>query len=79
MRPCSAQDYADTPGNLGVYALQRQSGFHVEFLPLTLWESVAAVKREEYEKARYYPEDKDFLIEMEPFVTHYDVMHAAVK
>jgi hypothetical protein len=51
----------------------------VEFLLLTLWESVAAIKRfagEEYEKARYYPEDKDFLIEMEPFVMHYEVVQS---
>ena len=28
---------------------------------------------DEMEKARYYPDDKDFLLEMEPYVTHYEV------
>ena len=82
LKKTGLKDYADTPGNLGVYALQRQCGSHVEFLLLTLWESVAAIKRfagEDYEKARYYAEDKNFLVEMEPFVAHYDVAHSAVK
>jgi hypothetical protein len=26
------------------------------------------------QKARYYPEDEDFLLELEPTVTHYEVL-----
>src|SRR5512146_839156 len=66
LKETGLKDYAETPGNLGVYVLQRQCGSHVEFLLLTLWESVAAIKRfagEGYDKARYYPEDKTLLIE----------------
>jgi hypothetical protein len=28
----------------------------------------------EPEQARYYPEDKEFLLEFEPTVTHYEVL-----
>jgi heme-degrading monooxygenase HmoA len=65
-----------TNGNQGVYILRRIKDGEAEFLFLSLWESIAAIKRfagEDYEKARYYPEDKDFLLEMEPEVKHYEV------
>lgn len=29
---------------------------------------------EDYEKARYYPEHRKFLLELEPFVEHYEVI-----
>lgn len=73
------RDYAATPGNLGVYGLQRTADGVTEFLLITLWESVAAIKRfagEDFEKAHYYPEDKDFLLEFEPLVSHYEVVLA---
>jgi len=70
-------DCRATPGNLGVYLLRRIEGNVAHFLFLTLWESEDAIKRfagANIEKARYYPEDKQFLLELEPTVTHYDVM-----
>jgi heme-degrading monooxygenase HmoA len=73
-------DYRNTSGNQGVYVLCRREGDRMHFLLLTLWDSVDAIKRfagDDYEKARYYPEDKDFLLEFEPFVTHYQVQVGA--
>jgi heme-degrading monooxygenase HmoA len=72
-------DYAGTPGNRGVYVLRRVEGEIAHFLLITYWESVEAIRRfagEDYERARYYPEDDDFLLEREPFVTHYEVLLA---
>jgi hypothetical protein len=49
------------------------------YLPLgqlTLWESLAAIKvfaGVDIERAKYYDEDQDFLLEFEPTVTHYEV------
>lgn len=74
------REYASTPGNLAVYGLRRSSGGVTEFALITLWESVAAIKRfagEDYEKAHYYPEDKDFLLEFDPQVSHYEVVLAS--
>ncbi len=70
-------DYQATPGNRGVYILRRIEGDYAHFLLMTFWESVEAIKAfagDDIEQARYYPEDKAFLIELEPNVTHYEVL-----
>jgi heme-degrading monooxygenase HmoA len=70
-------EYRATQGNLGVYVLRRIEGNKAHFLLLTLWESEEAIKRfagSNMEKAKYYPEDEQFLLELEPTVTHYEVM-----
>jgi heme-degrading monooxygenase HmoA len=71
------KDYRATPGNRGVIVLRRTEGADTHLVLTTLWESVAAIKQfagDDYERARYYPEDDEYLIEREPFVTHYDVV-----
>ncbi|MBZ0281515.1 MAG: antibiotic biosynthesis monooxygenase [Anaerolineae bacterium] len=70
-------EYRATTGNKGVTVLRRTEGDVTHFLLITLWESVEAIKAfagEDYEKAKYYPKDETFLLEKEPFVTHYEVM-----
>jgi heme-degrading monooxygenase HmoA len=60
-----------------VQLLRRIEGDQAHFLIITFWESVEAIQRfagQDYEKARYYPEDQDFLIEFEETVVHYEVM-----
>ena len=72
-----AQECRATPGNRGVYVLRRIRQNRAEFSFISLWDSVDAIKRfagEDYEKAHYYPEDRGFLLELEPFVEHYDVL-----
>lgn len=69
-------DYKSVPGNQGVYLLRRVEGEQAHFLTLTFWESRQAIEGfagAEIDKAKYYPEDKDFLLEFEPTVTHYEV------
>lgn len=70
-------DYAATPGNRGVHVLRRTEESITHFLLLTFWESLEAIRAfagPEYESARYYPEDDEYLLEREPFVTHYEVL-----
>jgi heme-degrading monooxygenase HmoA len=72
-------DYQATPGNRGLVALRRTDGDVTHFVLTTFWESVEAIKRfagEDYQRARYYPEDDGFLLEKEPFVIHHDVLLA---
>ena len=72
-------DSKATPGNRGVYVLTRREGKLVHFVFLSLWESREAIRAfagDDLEKARYYPEDEDFLLELEPTVTHYEVAAA---
>ncbi len=76
------KDYRDAEGNLGVYVLRRIEGNRAHFTLLTLWESEEAVRKfagEDIEVARYYPEDGDFLLELEPHVVHHEVLEKYVK
>ena len=69
-------DYSSVKGNKGVLLLRRQVGDNAHFVTFTLWESFEAVKSfagDDINKAKYYPEDQDFLLEFEPTVTHYEV------
>jgi heme-degrading monooxygenase HmoA len=69
-------EYRATPGNRGVQILRRVDGPHAHFLLVTLWDSLDAIRAfagEDVERAKYYPEDPSFLVELEPTVTHYSV------
>lgn len=69
-------DYESAEGNLSAYVLRRIEGDEAHFLTLTFWESEAAIEAfvgSAIEVAKYYTEDKDFLVEFEPEVTHYEV------
>ena len=73
-------DYQATKGNRGVHVLRRMEGEQAHFLILTFWDSVDAIKQfagEDYEKARYYPEDHDYLLQFEEKVDHYEVIYSA--
>ena len=66
-------DYKKTPGNLGVQVLRRLEGANCHFWTVTRWDSYESIKQfagEDYEKARYYPDDERFLLEFEPHVIH---------
>jgi heme-degrading monooxygenase HmoA len=70
-------DYRTTAGNQGVWVLRRIKGGEAEFLLISLWDSREAIARfagDDIEKAVYYPEDDDFLLEKEPNVAHYEVI-----
>jgi len=70
------KDYAKTPGNRGVTVLRREQGEHCEIMLVSLWESMDAVRAfagENPERSVYYPEDDQFLLQMEPLVRHYEV------
>ena len=68
---------SSTPGNLGVMVFRRVEQGTAHFLLTSFWESRDAIARfagPDIEKARYYPEDENYLIELEPTVTHYEVV-----
>ena len=70
-------DYRAIEGNRGVYVLRRLDGDQAHFLLISLWDSMAAIRRfagEDVDQARYYPQDPDYLLELEPSVIHYEVM-----
>ena len=70
-------DYQSVEGNISVHILERTEGDITHFITLTFWkdlESIKAFAGEDVEVAKYYPEDKDFLLEFEPNVVHYEVV-----
>jgi len=70
-------DYQSVPGNISVHILERAEGDITHFITLTFWESLDAIRLfagDDVERAKYYREDKDFLLEFEPTVVHYEVV-----
>jgi heme-degrading monooxygenase HmoA len=70
-------DYRSVPGNISVHVLERAEGAVTHFVTMTFWESMGAVSGfagQDVEAAKYYPEDRDFLLELEPTVVHYEVV-----
>jgi len=73
-------DYRATPGNRGTWLLRHDEGEVTHFTTLTFWDSLASIVAfagEDYERARYYPEDDAYLLEREPGVRHFDVVSGA--
>ena len=70
-------DYQSVEGNLSVHILERRDGDVTHFVTLTFWKDMDSIKAfagEDVEAAKYYPEDKDFLLEFESRVVHYEVV-----
>ena len=70
-------DYQSVDGNISVHILERIEGDITHFITLTFWKNLDSIKAfagEDVEAAKYYPEDKDFLLEFEPRVIHYEVV-----
>ena len=66
-----------TPGNRGVTVLRRTNGDKVEFVVISIWESIDAVKNfagADYQKAVILPRDREYLLEVEPNVLHYEIL-----
>lgn len=67
-------DYRSVPGHVSVNILHRDAGYVTHFVIVTHWESLEAIRAfagDAIERARYYPEDREFLLEFEPGVEHY--------
>ena len=73
-------DYRSVPGNISVHILERAEAEITHFITMTFWESLDAIRGfagDPVEVAKYYPEDRDFLLEFEPTVVHYEVVGSA--
>ena len=74
------QHYASTPGNRGAWMLTRElDGDLTEFITFSLWDSYDAVRAfagDDYEVARFYPEDDRYLVERDERCHHWDVVRS---
>ncbi len=71
------KDYCKVCGNRGIYLLRREEKDISHFYTLTIWNDIEAIKEFagcDYEKAKYYPEDSLYLTEMEPNVSHFEIL-----
>ena len=69
------KDYQSTPGNLNVQVWQNPESDITHIWTVSWWiniESIRAFAGKNYEKAKYYAEDKKYLLEFEPTVQHYE-------
>ncbi|MEO8276878.1 MAG: NAD(P)H-dependent oxidoreductase [Thermoanaerobaculia bacterium] len=72
-------DYRSIPGNLDVRIVRRDEDAVTHFLTLTRWANEAATRDfagDDPLVARYYPEDADFLLELEPHVVQYELVES---
>ena len=65
-----------TPGNERVLILRRAEGDEAEFWVISLWRDMASISAfagADPTRARYFPDDQRYLLEMTPDVVHYEV------
>lgn len=75
-------DYGGVPGNRGWILLRRPDSDAVEFMFVSLWDSVDALAlytggRPELPK--YYSEDKAALLELTPQIEHFEVIDLQLR
>jgi heme-degrading monooxygenase HmoA len=68
--------YRQTPGNRGAWIMRRDEGGRTEFVTLSFWDSLDAIRAfagDDLERAVYYPEDDRFLVDREDRVKHWEL------
>lgn len=71
----------ETEGNLGSMVLRRVGAEEAEFVMISFWTSIEAIRRfagEDPETAVYFPEDEEYLLELGPEIDHYEIPLAEV-
>ena len=76
LRKTGLAEYARVPGHRRTLTLRRIDQGRAEFLIVTLWDSMDAVRQfagDDPERAVFYPEDDRYLIARDDRVAHYEV------
>ena len=76
LKKLAIPDYTKTTGFKGLTFLRNVQNDEAHFTLITYWENLQVIKNfagEDFEKAKYYPEDNDFLLEFEEKVQHHEV------
>jgi heme-degrading monooxygenase HmoA len=72
--------YRATPGNRGAYLLRRPKGDRTEFLTVSFWDDLDAIRSfagNDIDVAVFYPEDDRFLRARDLVAYHYEVASPA--
>ena len=76
MKERAIPDYQQTDGFVKLSFLRRLEQEVAHFTLITYWENLEVIRNfagQDYEKAKYYPEDEDYLLEFEEKVIHHEV------
>jgi heme-degrading monooxygenase HmoA len=77
LRRTGLAEYARTAGHRRTVTMRRIDGGRAEFVLLTLWDDMSAVRAfagQDPERAVFYPEDDRYLVARDDHVTHYEVV-----
>ena len=69
------KEYLQTEGNLSVKIGRQKQKDCCHFWTITEWSDIKSMKGfagDDYERAKYYPQDDDFLLEFEEKVIYYE-------
>ncbi|WP_411029232.1 antibiotic biosynthesis monooxygenase [Spongiimicrobium sp. 3-5] len=76
LKKLAIPDYKKTIGFRGLRFLRHLENNEGHFTLITYWENLEVIKNfagDDYTKAKYYPEDQNFLLEFEEHVQHMEV------
>lgn len=76
LKKVAIPDYQKTSGFKSLSFLRQIVDNEGHFTLITFWENLDVIRNfagEDFEKAKYYPEDNQFLLEFEENVKHYEV------
>ncbi|HEX7457965.1 MAG TPA: antibiotic biosynthesis monooxygenase [Ginsengibacter sp.] len=76
LKQVAIPDYKKTIGFKGLTFLRNIKNEEGHFKLITYWDNLEVIKNfagQDFEKAKYYAEDNDFLLEFEEKVQHYEV------
>ena len=80
MKDIAIPDYKKTPGFIKLSFLRSVENDIAHFKLITYWENLEVIKNfagADYEIAKYYPEDEQYLLEFEEKVSHFEVFSEA--
>ena len=75
-------DYGDVEGNRGWILLRQPSADTVEFMFVSFWDSMDALRRyagSDPSRPKYYAEDRAALLELPERADHYDVVDVRIN
>ena len=72
-------DYASVSGNISAKVLLKREGEICHFFTISEWKDIDSIIKfagNGFEKAKYYEEDKKYLLELEENVNHYETYYS---
>lgn len=80
MKSIAIPDYSSVEGFISCHFTTSQKEDHVEFLLITYWQTLEAIIQfagKNYQQAKYYEEDKEYLLEFPEEVEHFEIFASA--